>query len=313
MLEGITVYSGSLASAACRLMRFLLIVPFVFLTNVGWAASPGQCAHRDFALQLLGTGGPVSDDARASSSTVLWWKGKALLLFDIGGGAYLRFGQSGASLEDLAFIGLSHFHTDHVCDLPALLKGAVFSSRSGLLPVAGPAGSKAFPGLEDFLRRQFGDGEGAYSYLSGLLKDSGSSSGSSSGRGELRLERKELQYKDRSQVSKVYEGAGGLTVYAKSVPHGNVPTIAWRVEVGGRRIVLSPDQNGTDSEFPRFARDADLLIMPMALDESAGPRVTEDACPAEQSRGDCQRVWCQGAATESLYGQGLAAANGVLG
>ena len=223
------------------------------------AAGGGQCAHRNLALQFLGTGGPVSDDARASSSSVLWWKGKSHLLFDIGGGAFLRFGQAGASLEDLAFIGLSHFHTDHVTDLPALLKGAVFSVRKEELPMAGPAGSKAFPGLEDFMKRQFGAERGVYAYLSGLLDGSNNL---------FRVRYKDIPYEDKLP-RKVYSDAD-MTVYAKSVPHGNVPTLAWRIEVDGRRIVLSPDQNGKDSTFLDFARGADVLVMPMALHERAG-------------------------------------------
>ncbi len=78
---------------------------------------------KDFTLQLLGSGGPISDDLRASSGELVWWKGKSRVMIDAGGGVYLRFGQAGGKLEDLDFLGLSHFHTDHVADVPALLKG----------------------------------------------------------------------------------------------------------------------------------------------------------------------------------------------
>ncbi|WP_221937467.1 MBL fold metallo-hydrolase [Shewanella psychropiezotolerans] len=97
---------------------------------------------KDFTLQLLGSGGPISDDARASSGEVIWWKGKSRILIDAGGGVYLRFGQSGSRMEELNFLGMTHFHTDHVTDLPALLKGGIFFDRSSTLAISGPTGGK---------------------------------------------------------------------------------------------------------------------------------------------------------------------------
>lgn len=65
------------------------------------------------ALQVLGSGGPIADDGRASSSCLIWVDGKSRVLIDAGGGAFLRFGEARASSHDLDFIGLSHFHADH--------------------------------------------------------------------------------------------------------------------------------------------------------------------------------------------------------
>lgn len=58
---------------------------------------------------------------RASTSYLLWVGNEAKVLIDMGGGAFLRFGQSGANLRDLTVVGISHLHPDHVSDLPALL------------------------------------------------------------------------------------------------------------------------------------------------------------------------------------------------
>ena len=74
------------------------------------------------SLQVLGSGGPIADDARASSSYLVWRAGKSRFLVDVGGGAFLCFAEAGASFTDLDLIAISHFHTDHAADLPALLK-----------------------------------------------------------------------------------------------------------------------------------------------------------------------------------------------
>jgi hypothetical protein len=44
----------------------------------------------------MGSGDPISDDARASSGAIVWIDGKARLLIDAGGGTYSRYGPPGA-------------------------------------------------------------------------------------------------------------------------------------------------------------------------------------------------------------------------
>ena len=74
------------------------------------------------AVQVLGSGGPDSNDARASSGYLLWVDGEARLLVDAGGGVFLRFGEAKAKFESLDAIAITHLHADHVSDLPARSK-----------------------------------------------------------------------------------------------------------------------------------------------------------------------------------------------
>jgi ribonuclease BN (tRNA processing enzyme) len=82
-------------------------------------ASAQTCPAGPATVQILGSGGPVVNRERASAGYLLWVDGRARMLVDIGGGTYLRFGQSGAKLSNLALVGISHLHPDHLCDLPA--------------------------------------------------------------------------------------------------------------------------------------------------------------------------------------------------
>jgi len=142
----------------------------------------GTVAHADVtdacppakgvAVQILGSGGPIADDDRASAAYLVWVDGESRVLIDAGGGAFLRFGEAGASFSSLDFIGLSHFHTDHSADFPALLKSGYFSNRRRSLIVTGPDAGGPFPGLDDFLASMLGR-DGAYGYLSGYLDGSG--------------------------------------------------------------------------------------------------------------------------------------------
>lgn len=112
-----------------RAFNFVFASMCAFGVSQGVAQTNPQCLDKSFTLQLLGSGGPITDDARASAGELIWINGKSKILIDAGGGTYLRFGQSGARLEDLDSINMTHFHADHSADIPAILKGAYFSKR----------------------------------------------------------------------------------------------------------------------------------------------------------------------------------------
>ena len=141
----------------------------LLMIAVAAQADPRCESEGRIVLQVLGSGGPIADDGRASTGYLVWVDGKSRALIDTGGGTFLRFGEAGASFEDLDFIGLSHLHTDHSADFPALIKSGNFSPRKRALPVAGPGGKGPFPGLESYLDSMFGEG-GAYAYLGDFLK-----------------------------------------------------------------------------------------------------------------------------------------------
>ncbi len=124
------------------ILSALLIAP---LTTP--ASATGHCTDSALTVQVLGSGGPVADSARASSGYLVWDHSRARVMVDAGGGTFQRFGATGARIEDLDLIALSHFHTDHAAELPALLKSGFFSERVRPLPVSGPAGNHLFPGL----------------------------------------------------------------------------------------------------------------------------------------------------------------------
>jgi ribonuclease BN (tRNA processing enzyme) len=124
------------------LLRFFMICGVLVLA-VPSGASAQSCAAGPATLQILGSAGPAFNKDRASSSYLLWIDGKARMLVDMGGGAHLRFAQSGAKLSDLALIGISHLHPDHVSDLPALL-WLSHLQRKEPLPIAGPSPAWAF-------------------------------------------------------------------------------------------------------------------------------------------------------------------------
>ena len=206
------------------------------------------------ALQVLGSGGPIADDARASSAYLVWLDGRSRVLIDAGGGAFLRFGEAGARFEDLDFVGISHLHTDHSADLPALLKSGSFAGRDRPLPIAGPVGDGVFPGLEAFLEALLNGESGAYGYLSSFLDGTNNT--------PMLLPREVANGK----AQQVHRGER-IEVTAMRVPHGIVPAVAFRVQAGAQQFVFASDQNLGDPAFVEFASDSDVLVMHMVVPE----------------------------------------------
>jgi len=63
--------------------------------------------------------------------------------------------------------------------------------------------------------------------------------------------------------------SGDLAAYAVRVAHGSVPALAWRVEVGGRRIVFSGDTSGEGGGLTQLAANADIFVAHNAVPEGA--------------------------------------------
>jgi ribonuclease BN (tRNA processing enzyme) len=196
----------------------------------------------------------------------VWRNGEARLLVDLGGGAILRFAQSGASFADLDAVLLSHLHADHSAGLPALLKSGYFAHRSRALPVVGPAAGGNtkvhFPSLDEYMKSLLQTGSGAYQYLGDYLSEEG-------GMPPLKLTTVANKLGDKTSV--VTEGGqAGLSVQAMAVSHGPVPTLAYRIEADDKVVVFAGDQDGRTDTFVDFARGANLLVLHMPIHEAAG-------------------------------------------
>jgi ribonuclease BN (tRNA processing enzyme) len=245
-------------------MKFfaLIVLSGAMILAAGSVAHAQSCAADSVAVQILGSGGPALSPERASASYLLWVGGQARMLVDMGGGAYLRFGQSRAKTSDLALVAISHLHPDHVSDLPAFL-WLSHTVRTEPLPIvgpsagkgaAGPAGNDVAPDFQTFLSRLFDEKSGAFQVLGGALGGKGNGA-------RLNVSTVDVL---KTEPTKVFEGQG-LKVTALGIPHANMPTLAYRVETPEGAVVFSSDQNGTDPRFVDFARDADLLIMHMQV------------------------------------------------
>ena len=77
-------------------------------------------------------------------------------------------------------------------------------------------------------------------------------------------------------------GRQGVTVTALGIPHGNIPTLAYRVQTRDVSVVFSSDQTGTNPRFVEFAKGANVLVMHLAI--AAGASSPLHASPAVVGR-----------------------------
>ena len=240
-------------------------VTLLFLACGAPVLAQESCSAAPLAVQVLGSGGPyagVSD--RASSGYLVWRNGRALVMVDAGGGTFTRFGEARARLRDLSLLAISHLHPDHVSDLPALM-WLSDSVRQAPLMLAGPSAGGQYPDMATFVERLFDSRTGAFSILGGALRQSG--------RG-VPLDVKVVDVDSVGITTVLVED--DLEVTGIGVPHSTVdvaqavtPAVAYRVEIGGRSVVFSSDQNGQDERFVEFAAGADVLVMHFAISSNA--------------------------------------------
>lgn len=225
------------------------------------------------ALQVLGSGGTELSGDRVSSGYLVWTGGRARVLIDAGAGVMQRFAQSGATIDDLELVALSHLHVDHSADIPALVKAGFFTNRTRLLPLAGPTAAPAFPGAREWLASLFDAEHGPFRYLAWVT---------SGADGHFQLRADEFRAaRDPVRVLETPE----FVVDAIDVPHGPVPALAYRVRSGGRTVVFGGDQNAGSDAFWDFAREADVLVAHVAVpDNIQGPARALHATPGEIGR-----------------------------
>ncbi len=205
-------------------------------------AAPASLGAQVIRVTLLGTGSPIPALDRFGPSTLVE-AGSQTLLFDVGRGASQRLFQLGVPYSKLSALFFTHLHSDHVVGLPDLwLTGWLLSRRETALQVLGPAGTM------DMTRHL----EEAFRFDTEVRIREGKAPPNGA----------HLATKDIGE-GVVFE-QDGVRVTAFEVDHGPTrPALGYRVDYGGRAVVLSGDTRFSPNLI-EHARGADLLIHEVA-------------------------------------------------
>lgn len=192
-------------------------------------------------LTLLGTGTPSARLDRAGSSYLVE-AGDERLLFDCGPSCVYRLLQTGIVPAEIERLFVTHLHYDHCVDYSHLVLSRWSEARGTAtnLLVVGPAGTRR---MTDLL---FGP-ESAWAADLATRPPAGAWT-------DPRPEVQEVAH------GSVVEG-GGWSVRVAEVEHfrPQLVALAYRIDAGGRSIVLSGDTGPSDA-LVELANGADVLV-----------------------------------------------------
>ena len=230
-------------------------------------------------VTLLGSGGPEPSPDRFGPSTLVE-AGDEKLIFDAGRGATIRLAQAKVPLSGIT-VFITHLHSDHLNGLSDLWTTGYIppTLRQTPLEIYGP------PGIVE---------------LAGGLQVAF--------KADLEIRSKELGERgidfstsaatfDATEIGRdgVFFDRGGVTVSAISVEHGASKAFAYRVEYGGRSVVISGDTKLSKNLIDK-ARGVDLIIHEvMAVDDQllAGSQLMQNILEGHTPPGDAGRLFSE--------------------
>ena len=242
--------------------------------------TPFDKVKKGLSIMVLGSGGPVATPKRASAGYMVFVDREPRILMDVGGGVHKRIGDAGINIADLEIVLLSHLHIDHMGALSPTVKMLYFHNRAlgqqRTAPIRfyGPDSDVgAFPHTDEYVEGLYAAQGGLERYLHGfapLIADS-----------IFAFEAHTVFSNEGDPNPKlIVDEPDGLKAYAIGVQHGPVPSLAFRIEYGGKSIVYSGDTTSSGPNMVTISADADLLIYDTAiLDDTGAPFINLHTTP----------------------------------
>lgn len=204
----------------------------------------------DLHVYMCGTSPPGPDPNRAQSCVALI-AGGAFVVIDAGSGSAARIDLANLPVASLNAVFITHYHSDHYYDIPALANNSWRYGRREPLMVYGPTGTQVI--MEGFTQamaldiaiRALHNADNTAIYAPADIAYPVGQDVTPPPFGESKL---------------IYEHPGGLRIYAFRVDHAPVePAFGYRAEYRGRVVTVSGDTR-YNPNIELFAQDADILI-----------------------------------------------------
>lgn len=188
-------------------------------------------------LTTIGTGTGAPHPTRVCASHLVE-AGDVRLLLDCGNGAVHRMASLGLRWNDITHVAITHFHADHVSDLPMLIfawRWGQLPPRAGPVTIIGPVGTQA---LVERLAAAFG----AWTLQPGF---------------PVTIQ----EYEAGATVT--LGAASDVVLTSRAVPH-TAESVAYSVVHDGRRLVYTGD-TAFDPELAVWAQGSNLFLCECSL------------------------------------------------
>lgn len=202
-------------------------------------------APDEMRIISLGTGMPYGRRSQAATSWLVELGNGDKFLFDVGTGSVANLGSLEIPYDFLNKVFVSHLHTDHMGDLPALYVGGVVGGRTLPFNVWGPSGTEERLGLAHSLK-------GLQQFVEWDIENR---------KGRLPMQAFEIMvhefdYKGENQV--VYE-ENGVVVRSWPAIHGIDGSISYSLEWNGLKFVFGGDTY-PNKWMNEYAKNSDVVV-----------------------------------------------------
>ncbi|MEJ2162118.1 MAG: MBL fold metallo-hydrolase [Robiginitalea sp.] len=197
----------------------------------------------------VGTATPLPGE-RAQTGTAIFVNGY-FFMFDVGAGVVQKSDNTRLPLNELDGIFLTHFHSDHIMDLPNIINRSWVMGRKSKLPIYGPDSLNTIvKAANDFLsvENQYRvDHHGAEKM------------DISKARGIPH------QYHIAQDSTKIIFQQDGITITAFDVDHEPIePAVGYVIQYRDKKVVISGDTKKNDL-LEKMAQNCDVLIHEVML------------------------------------------------
>lgn len=214
----------------------------LFRRAVSQVMTAPEAPFEGLQVVVCGSASPLGNSPNHAQACLAVLTPEHFFLFDVGARAPLRIAQARLPLGRLKGVFLTHFHSDHIAGLPDVNLASWVQGRPTPLMIYGPEGVATV--VEGFntayaLDRGYRVAHHGADTLPPALGPMAATA----------LEQTGVVWADET-----------LTIRAVTVDHDPAsPALGYRIDYGGRSVVISGDSNASDALFS-LAEGADLLF-----------------------------------------------------
>ena len=256
------------------LRQFLVATLTVLILSTAQTYASVNCNETGTRVEVLGSGEVSLDNRRSTGAYLVWHDDRARVLVNAGPGTYLRYKASGAVFSDLTAILITQSGLEQSADLPSLLMASLRQNRKEPLPIFGPGSNETYPSISEVIDRFAGE-DGAYPELRSLFTYSSPAG--------YRIRLRDVQPTGRKIWAEFRTPE--LRLSAIGVHSGDIPSLAWRVDIGETGIVFANEFSNQRDVVASFAKGASALVVSHRLPPGTRGRSLEFyATPEEIAR-----------------------------